>query len=129
CARAASAAARPARRPAAAARCATTASACRSPAIPTPFSAAAAAATPATSAAPGSACQESASAERGTGGAPLRQHLVAPVLDLVLADQALQPERIVLRERLGGGAGAEQRHVAAGRIGERADADHLAARH
>src|SRR5689334_11121487 len=36
--------------------------------------------------------------------APLRQHLVAPVLDLILADQALEPERVVLGERLGGGA-------------------------
>src|SRR3569623_1371561 len=58
-----------------------------------------------------------------------RQHLIAPVLDLVLLHQAGQEERIVLRERLGGGAGPKQGHVAARGVEERAHAHHLAARH
>ena len=58
----------------------------------------------------------------------LREHPVAPILDLVLRDNAFEEERVSCSEGFGGRAGAEEGHVAAAGIGEGADADDLAAR-
>src|SRR5215469_9498976 len=50
--------------------------------------------------------------------AHLREHGIAPILDLIFLHNAFQKERIRLGEGFGRGPATEQRHISARRIGE-----------
>src|SRR5262245_49369465 len=57
----------------------------------------------------------------------LREHRIAPILDLILLHGAFQEERIQLGESLGCGPAAEDRHISASWVGEGAYSNHLTA--